>query len=220
MAYEQWHGQKDKTHSLGQIEYVGDGTNFFPVLGSTAGIATSARPIISQREPFIFRPGAQALSSTSTITGMVLSGVRTSGASTVTANSATTYWSPTVTYNPLRGGKIDGLAASGIVSGQITMGLLVTTAATADAKLTARIRNNGGTWTTCLFLSATVIAVGGTTEVFKTYDIPYLYTTADFNAVPLDFAIGVQSDKAAASAIITARIMESSYIQGEFEPGT
>jgi len=217
MSYPQYRGQIDKTRNTGDISYVGDGTNFYPVLASTAGVTTSGKPIIAQREPFIFRPGRSALASTSLTTGMVLSGTR-NGSPTVASTSANvTVYGTEVVYEPARAGKIDGIAASGVVSGQITIGSICAVAQTCLAKHTMRIRNKGGTWTTCLNVSGTV-AVGGTTEVYTTYDVPHLLTTADFNAVPFGVAIGVQSNEAGTAAV--ARIMESSYISGEFEPST
>ncbi len=164
-----------------------------------------------QREPFLFRPGSAALAS-----GAVASGTRSGGATVNSGASAdTTVWGTEVVYAPARSGKIDGLASGGVVSGQLTIGI-VASGATPNGKLTARIRNQDGTWTT--FLALTGALALSTTEIFKTYDIPYLLTTADFNAVPFGLAIGVQSDSADNTA--TARIMESSYLQGEFEPGT
>ncbi len=200
----------------------------FALLSDTARVqGTSpdgaAPAIVSTKEGFIFYPGASALSSTSTITGMVLSGVRQGSATITSANAASTYWSSNITFAPIGRGKIDGLSTGGVITGQITVGLTAAAAATCDAKVTARMRNNAGsTYTTCLFLSATVIAVGATAgvEIYKTYDINHLLTDANFNAVPFDFAIGVQSDKAAASCAVIGRVMESSYIMGEFEPGT
>jgi len=212
MAYPEYRGKPGKVHNTGVAFYGGDGTEFYPLFASTAGITTSGKPVIAQREPFLFRPGAAALAN-----GMVASGTRSSaGTISAAGTAAQTYWGTEVVYAPSRSGKIDGIAASGVVSGQITIGLK-SAASTADAKVTARIRNQSGTWTTCLALSGTVIACS-TAEIFRTYDIPYLYTTADFNQVPFGFAIGVESNLAGTATI--ARIMESSYIQGEFEPGT
>lgn len=165
--------------------------------------------VVGQREPFIFRPGSTALAS-----GMVLSGTRSGGPTVATTAQNTTIYGTEVVYEPYRGGKIDGVAASGIVSGQITIGTIAS-AATVAAKLTARIRNKDGTNVDILALTGT-FNVGATNEVFKTYDIPHLLTTVDFNQVPFGFQIGVRCDKA--STVATSRIMESSYIQGEFEP--
>ncbi len=175
----------------------------------TDGAATAA--VLPQREPFIFRVGATALTS-----GMVASGTRSAAATVTSAGTADqTEWGTEVVYEPYRGGKIDGIATGGVVSGQITIGM-VTGASTADGKNTIRIRNKAGTLTTTLALTG---AIGCTTaEIFKTYDIPHLFTTANFNAIPFGIAIGNQSNLAGTTVI--TRIMESSYIMGEFEPGT
>ena len=166
--------------------------------------------VLPQREPFIFRPGQAVLAS-----GMVASGTRTGGDTITSIGANSTTWGTEVVYEPKRAGKIDGLSSGGIISGQITIGIK-SSASTPNAKLTVRIRNKNGTWTTILALTSAFAL--STAEAYKTYDIPYLLTTADFNAVPFGVTIGVQSDSASNTAI--ARIMESSYIQGEFEPGT
>lgn len=202
--------------------YDPDGKHSYPVIGSTAGQTDAIRPIIAQREYFIFYPGAGVLASTSTVDGMVLSGVRSGAGTVTTAGSVTTAWTPAATYSPLRAGKIDGVSTGGIVSGQITVGLKTPSGTqAANAGVTARIYNVGAAAgsVTCLFLSATVLACTSA-EIYSTYDIPKLQTTAAFNAIPFTFQVGVQSSKAAASAAIVARIMESSYIDGYFEPGT
>jgi len=171
----------------------------------------SGKPVIQpdQREPFIFRPGQAA----ALLNSMVASGTRSGGATVTSAGANTTAWGTEVVYEPLRVGKIDGKTTGGVISGQITIGIK-SSAVTPNGKLTIRIRNKDGTWTTILALTSGFALSG--TEIFKTYDIPYLPTTADFNAVPFGIAIGVQSDSAANHAI--ARMMESSYIQAEFEP--
>ena len=199
-------GQKNQAKITGRIIYGHDGTDAYPIY------ANSAQAIrLGQREPFIFRPGGTALAS-----GMVASGTRSGAATIAAAGTANqTYWGTEVVYEPARAGKIDGLSTGGVVSGQLTVGVS-TTAATATAKLTARIRNKGGTWTTALALTGTMSCT--TAEIYRTYDIPYLYTTANFNAVPFGVAIGVESNEAGTAT--QARIMESSYIQAEFEPGT
>lgn len=168
---------------------------------------------LRQREPFIFRVGNTALAS-----GMVASGDRSGGPTVANTSANVTVWGTEVVYEPFSSGKIDGVATGGIVSGQITIGVLCSVANTVAAKLTARIRNKDGTQTTMLALTGS-FNVGGTTEVFKTYDIPHLLTTANFNAVPFGMSIGVQGNQVAATAAV-ARVMESSYIQGEFEPGS
>lgn len=126
-----------------------------------------------------------------------------------------TVWGTEVVYEPRRAGKVDGLTTGGVIWGQLTIGI-VASGATPNGKLTARIRNKSGTWTTVLTLTGAIVL--GVTEIFKTYDIPYLLTTTNFNAVPFGIAIGVESDSGTNTA--TARIMESSYISGEIEPGT
>jgi len=219
-------GAKNQALISGRIVYGSDGTDVYAMkvdssgnqqielLAGTASIGNIGE--LPQREPFIFRPGSSALASSSATTGMVLSGVRSGGATVASTSADTTVWGTEVVYEPARDGKIDGLTTGGIISGQLTIGTIAA-AATCLAKHTARIRNKSGTTTTCLFLSGTV-AVGATTEVYTTYDIPYLQTTATFNAIPFGIAIGVQSNEAGTAAV--ARIMESSYIMGEFEPGT
>lgn len=166
---------------------------------------------LPQREPFIFRPGRAALAS-----GMVASGSRSGGATVTSVGADTTTWGTEVVYEPRRAGLIDGVATGGVISGQITIGIK-SSAGTPNGKLTARIRDKGGaTLVTCLALTDAFAL--STTEIFKTYDIPYLLTVAGFTGVPFGFAIGVQSNSADNTAI--ARIMESSFIMGEFEPGT
>lgn len=170
-------------------------------------------PKEAQLVDFLFRPGAAALAS-----GMVLAGTRSynpSVASTGGTASGTTCWSPDITYDPYQSGLIDGLSASGVICGQLTLGYIAA-ATTGNAKVTARIRNSGGTYTTFLGLTDAISA--STTVGYKTYDIPYLKTTGNFNSVPFDMGIGVQSDASANS--IELRLMESSYIIGQFVAGT
>lgn len=198
-------GQTDQALITGRIAYGYDGTNARPIK-----VGTDSKLIPAQREPFICRPAAAALAN-----GMVASGTR-SGGTTVTAGSAAVEWGTEYVYEPLRAGKIDGISSGGVVNGQITVGL-ASVAATSDAKVTARIRNKDGTWTTVLALTGTIACT--TAEIYRTYDIPYLKTTANFNAIPFGIAIGVQSNLAAATGSV-ARMMESSFIEGEFEPGT
>ncbi|KKM00352.1 hypothetical protein LCGC14_1805290 [marine sediment metagenome] len=167
---------------------------------------------LRQREPFIFRVGSTVLAS-----GMVASGSRSGGPTVASTSANVTVWGNDVLYEPFSSGKIDGIAASGIVSGQITIGSICSAAASVAVKLTARIRNKDGSYVTTLALTGSFNA-GGTTEVFNTFDIPHLLTTSDFNAVPFQFAIGVQGNLASTFAVV--RIMESSYIQGEYEAGS
>ena len=162
---------------------------------------------------FVARPGEAALAD-----GAVASGTRSGSANTaVSVDANTTYWQTTATEfkHGFHAGKIDAKETGGFVYGQITIGI-VASAATPNGKLTARIRNKSGTWTTLLTLTAAFAL--STTEIYKTYDLPYLLTTANFNAVPFEVSAGVQSDSATNTA--TARIMESSWIAGEFAPGT
>ena len=159
-------------------------------------------------QAFIFRPAAAALAD-----GMVASGTRSGGAIVASTTNNTTVWGTEVVYEPMRSGKIDGIAASGVVSGQITIGM-VTAAGTCVGKNTMRIRNKAGTLTTCLQLTGTVSCT--TAEIFVTYDIPHLYTTANFNAIPFGIAIGNQTNQA--GTVLSTRMMESSYIMGEFDP--
>lgn len=214
MPYSQSRGQVGKTENLGKIIYVGDGTSFYPVLADTAGLGgTNARPIISQREPFLFRIGSTALAS-----GMVASGTRSSAA-TITSGTATgtTYYTGWLSYSPLRSGKIDGLTSGGIIDGQITVGA-VTGAGTGTCKLLVDIANtaNTGSPTTMLALTGTITITN--TEAFFTYDIPYLACDTVMNSVPFSVRMGIQTSQAASTVV--GRIMENSYIQGEFEPGT
>ena len=162
---------------------------------------------------FIARPGKAALAN-----GAVASGIRSGSANTaVSVDANTTYWqgTPTSFSHGFHEGKIDAKESGGVVDGQITIGI-VASALTPNGKLTLRIRNTGGIWTTILALTAAIAL--STTELYKTYDLPYLLTTPDFNAVPFEVSVGVQSDSATNTA--TARIMESSWISGEFAPGT
>ena len=208
MAYPQWMGQADKILNQGRLIYGGDGTNARPVKTLTDG-----RLVISQREPFEFRPGQSALAG-----GAVAAGSRTSSGTITTGGSAdVTYWGGWVQYAPLRSGLIDGLASGGIVEGQFTIGLKASTG-TNSGKLSAQIANTANTSapTTVLALTGTIACT--TAEVFQTYDLNYLQCDTVFNAVPFSIRIGVQTNIAASSNV--ARIMESTDIRGEFEPGT
>jgi len=211
MAYSEDKGQKDKVLLTGRIPYLGDGTNFYPALGVRSG--SSITQVMAQREPFIFRPGQTALAN-----GGVVAGSRTSSGTITTAASAdVTCWGSWIQYAPVRAGKIDGLSTGGIISGQITIGHK-SAAGTVNGKVTVRIANTANTAapTTVVALSAATSLT--TAETFSTYDLNYLQTDSAFNAVPFSLALGVQTAVAASAAI--GRIMESSYLQGEFEPGT
>ena len=124
----------------------------------TVVFASTAK--IPLREPFTFYPGVAALAS-----GMVASGSRSGGATVTSVDANTTVWGTEVVYEPERAGKIDGLASGGEIHGQITIGIK-SSALTPNGKLTARIRNKDGTWTTCLALTAAIAL--STTEAYKT----------------------------------------------------
>ena len=102
------------------------------------------------------------------------------------------------------------------MEGQLTIGHK-SGAGTVNVKVTARIANTANTAspTTVLALSAATSVT--TAETFSTFDLNYLQTDTVFNAVPFSIAIGIQTAVAASAGI--ARIMESSAIRGEFEPG-
>ena len=110
---------------------------------------------------------------------------------------------------------MDGVSSGAVISGQLTFGYK-TGAATALVKLTAEIRNKAGTAVVMMALTGTLSAT--TAEVFATYDLPHLLTVTNMNAVPFEIRHGNRSNLAGTAAV--TRIMESSYIQGEFEPGT
>lgn len=222
-----------QTPSVAQISHTTDtGVYRFVVLGYwrrlqlvmtrtagaiTCGVAGSSDAklfpylVIAQREPFIFRPGQAALAS-----GMVASGTRSGGATVTSVTANTTVWGTEVVYEPARAGKIDGKATGGVVSGQICIGIKAS-ASTPNAKLTIRVRNkDGGTWVVPLALTGAFALT--TAEIYKVYDMPHLLTVANLNAIPFGISIGVESDSSTNDAI--ARMMETSFIQGEFEPGT
>ena len=211
MAYSQEKPQKNRVLNTGRVAYGGNGTDFLPVkvIADTAGI--SGRQVISQREPFIFRPGNTALAS-----GMVATGTR-SGAATITTGGTadSTYWGGWQTYQPLRSGRIDGKASGGIIEGQLTIGHK-SAAGTVNIKVTARIANTANTSAPTTMLAVSAATSVTTAETYTTYDIPYLACDTVMNSVPFSVAIGIQTAVAASAGI--ARIMESSFIQGEFEP--
>ena len=211
MPYSQYFGQKNKVLNTGRLAYGGDGTDAFPlkVLADSAGI--SGRLLISQREPFIFRPGSTALSS-----GMVASGTR-SASGTVTSGTIanSTYYSSWLTYQPQRGGLIDGKSSGGIIDGQIAMGIK-TGAGTGTAKLTVDIANTANTGSPTAMLTLTGAITCTTAEIFQAYDIPYLACDTVFNSLPFSVRMGVQTQQGGSTVI--GRVMESSFIQGEFEP--
>lgn len=201
-------GDTNQVEITGKIIYGFDGTD-----AKAVKIGTDRRPIIAQREPFIFRPGTAALAS-----GMVASGSRSGSGTTTTGASTALWWGTEIAYTPLRSGKIDGVSADGVVSGQITIGHK-SAAGTVAATVSIRVRNTTGASTaTTVALAATAIGNLTTAETFTTWDIPYLKTVADFNQVPFGIQLGIATAVAASACI--GRIMESSYIQGEMEPGT
>ena len=215
MAYPESRGQKNKVLNTGRSPYGGDGTDFWPLKVVVLSGGTEGELVIAQREAFEFRPGQSALGS-----GAVAAGSRTSSGTITTGGTAdSTYWGTDVVYQPARAGLIDGKSTNGIIWGQVTVGLK-TGAATADAKVTARIKNGTTTssGTAATFLGLTAAIACTTAEIFRTYDLNYLQTDANFNAIPFSMAIGVQSNLAATTII--GRIMESSGIYGEFEAGT
>ncbi len=214
MAYsEQDGGKKNQALLTGRKPYLGDGTNFYPQYGSTAEVAGHTRTVISQREPFEFRPGATVLSG-----GAVPSGTRTGAATLTTGTVAnSTYWDGWKTYQPVRGGKIDGLSSGGILWGQLTIGTTVNSG-TGTVKLTADIANTSNTSAPTTFLTLTGTISCTTAETFQTFDINYLKTNTVMNSIPFSMRIGGQHQQGGSTGIF--RIMESSVLLGEFEPGT
>jgi len=156
----------------------------------------------------------------------VLSGTR-SGAGTVTSSGSVNivYGTETI-FAPLGRGKVEGLSTGGILNGQITVGLK-TSASTADATAVYfQMRNNptastGASTATYPFatpLAYTTAIACTTAEIFKTFDIPNLQTSASINAVPFGVQFGVRSSLA--STNIIGRVMESSYVNGFIEIAT
>ena len=194
----------------GRLAYGDDGTNSRVIRVDANGHVS----VVGEMD-FEFRPGRSALGS-----GAVAAGSRTASGTITTGGTANqTYWGTDQVYQPLYSGKIDGVAASGVVYGQLTIGIK-SAAATCLGKLTARIQNGTTTVTgspvTFLGLTGTISCT--TAEIFQSYDINYLLTETDFNAIPFAVAIGVESSLAGTAAI--ARVMESSYIAGRIVPGT
>ncbi|KKM75342.1 hypothetical protein LCGC14_1391200 [marine sediment metagenome] len=166
-----------------------------------------------QREPFIFRPGATAMAG-----GFVAAGTRSGSAPKTSATVVnTTEYTQWEAYTPRRAGKIDGKATGGVLQGQLTIGVKCS-AGTGTAKLTAEIANTANTSTAATALTLTGTITITTAEIFQTYDMPYLKTGSTINAVPFSVRAGAQHQQGSSSIVF--RIMESSYIQGEFEPGT
>ncbi len=195
----------------------------FALLADTAraqgsGTDGSAPGIVSFEEEFIYYPGAVSIDS-----GMVLAGTRSSAGTVTTTGSAAVTWGGETIFAPIGRGKIDGIATGGILTGQITVGLK-TNASTADAaSISIRIRNNStastgdaAAWATALAYTAAIACT--TAEIFRTFEFPHLLTSASINAVPFGIALGVRSNLAATNII--GRVMEASYIQGRYQPGT
>lgn len=181
----------------------------------------STPAIVSVKEELIYYPGRSAVSG-----GMVLSGTRT-GAGTITSSgSAAIVYSVEDIFNPISRGKIDGVATGGDITGQITVGL-ATSASTADCTaVNFQIRNNPtastaastATYAWVAALAYTTAIACTTAEIYKTFDIPHLKTSASINAIPFGSRFGVLSQFA--STNIIGRVMESSYIQMFVEPST
>ncbi len=168
----------------------------------------------TEDEEFEFRPGGNGL-----VGGAVISGARSNSQLSVVTGLApvnTNVWSADMTFMPRRSGLIDGKDSNGVIYGQITVNVFAN-ANTPTVKIAMRIRNYGtGSYDTLLPLTgAYAISTGAN---YNTYDIPYLLTTPNFNSVPFNIALGIQSNSNLNS--ITGTIMESSFIAGKFTPGT
>ncbi len=161
------------------------------------------------REFFTFRPGAATMSG-----GAVFSGTR-SGSPTVSGIAVNTIvWGADINYKPYRSGKIDGVATNGVIYGQLAVGVSTNSNNTLG-KIAVRIRNIGVTAYTNIVAQTAAITLT-TAENIQPYDIPYLFTDSNFNSVPSAIAVGGISNS---TNFANARIMESSWIAGEFEPG-
>ena len=155
------------------------------------------------RESFTHRPVSGALTS---------DGVQYStGVTTVAAN--TDYYKDLVTCEPERSGKIDGRTIGGLIEAAFTIGL-VASAGTPNAKYKIQARNKGGTWVDLFAFQTEAVS---TTEEFHSWS-GYFPTVANFNAVPFDLRLVIQSDSA--TDTVTGRVRNSAYVRGEFEPGT
>ncbi len=160
---------------------------------------------------FMFRPGQTPVAS-----GAVSAGARVFNANVATtiSVSGSTVWSSDISYAPYQSGLIDGLSTGGLVYGQIAVGLLSATS-NPTAKVTMRMRNSGGSYDVILPLNT--VSTNSTVR-YVTYDLPNLQTSSNFNRIPFAFGIGVQSDSSVNT--ITARVMDNSWIAGQFVPGT
>ena len=155
------------------------------------------------RESFTHRPVSGDLTS---------DGIQySSGVVSVAAD--TDYYEDLGTYEPERSGKIDGKATGGVVEFSFTIGLDAS-GGTPNAKYKIQARNKGGTWVDLFAIQTEAISV---TEEFHTWS-GYFTTVANFNAVPFDLRLVIQSNSATNTA--TGRVKNSSYVRGEFEPGT
>lgn len=176
---------------------------------------------VNQPEPFTWRP---------------VSGSCPAGGSAQWSTPATTPGTAETnatisigTFEPLRGGKVDGKDSGGIVEFGVTIGIKSSQLA-PDSKLKLEASNkgqatwvqldDGGIWDTVFALS--------TTEAEKTF-AGYFPTILAFNKVPFDLQAVFQSVShtvdvgtvyGAATCLAIARIKNSSYARGIFEPGT
>ena len=117
------------------------------------------------------------------------------------------------TYEPARSGKIDGKKTDGHLTISITIGL-ISSAGTPNAIYKVRARNKGGNWVDLFSYQTEAVSV---TEEEHTWSGVFP-TVADFNSVPFDLQLVVRSSSATNK--VKGRIKSSSYISGEFEPGT
>ena len=172
-----------------------DGTNWEPRGGAVGA------PI-----PFIFKPG-----QTNT---MVASGTAQYGVIITTVTVNTLYYIDAVTFNAKRDGKFD----QDVLSMQITIGVLSN--ANGNAQLVIQAKNNSQTnangYVNILPLTSAFAVTA--TEIEKTYECAAYIPVANFNEVPFDLRIGVQCTTA--NVVANARLKTSSYIMGEYEPGS
>ncbi len=170
------------------------------------------------KEEFFYYPGQSAVAS-----GMVLSGTRTGAATVTSSGSATVVWGTETIFAPVGRGKIDGKSTGGVIDGQVTIGLTATASTLSCTNVSFRMRNNptaatadASAWVTALAYTTGIACT--TAEVFNTFTINNLQTSASINAVPFGVAIGVLSQFA--STNIIGRVMENSYIHGFIELAT
>jgi len=155
------------------------------------------------RESFIYRPVSGDLTD---------DGVQWSS-SVTTVDADTDYYENLGTYEPERSGKIDGKETDGILELAFTIGLK-SSAGTPNAKYKIQARNKGGTWVDLFAIQTEAVS---TAEEEHTWS-GYFPTVANFNAIPFDLRLVVQSNSA--TNTVTGRVKNSSYVTGEFEPGT